>query len=152
MKIEVFEKLHEILGDGEVPGCKTAIASGHPVCHNICCEMGSVLLPGEREYLLTKLSEKEWTDKAVFLTKNSVLGCLGINKKGEKYCKMGDLKTITCKIYPYISVISYYDNSFKIIDKKTTNCPASILPQPDKITEAKEIIMKIIKLPQIYRP
>lgn len=99
-KVEVIRAAHEALGDGSFKGCRSSYSAGKSGC-NQCCTFGSILLPGEEEYLLEQKSAAEWDKLGVTITQGKISNCMGKGKKpGEKTCKMGDAKTLYCKIYP----------------------------------------------------
>ena len=92
---------------------------------------------------------------------NRVMGCVGRTENGGKYCKMGEHKTINCKLYPEI-VWGVIDGegpaalSFVDMTKTSPSCPASGNIQDDswrqKVKRVKERLKRLEDPPGIIMP
>ncbi|MFH1375434.1 MAG: hypothetical protein ABIH35_02070 [Patescibacteria group bacterium] len=107
-----IEQIYTITNSGAFGECDTAINEG---CQN-CCELGTVLFPGELEFL------REQQERGLISTRieirKRIKDCFDLR---NLICLMDDLKPIACRLFPEISV---YPHAGLIVADPNETCLA----------------------------
>jgi len=137
LSFEEVKKFHKFRG--EFGACINAIFSGE--CDG-CCKSGSVLFPGEDDYLLDKQAKGLISEKIIIGRPNDDEDFKVVKKCFENGCGMKDYKPIACRITPLVKVSPFVG---QITNKKAYGCPA-IFDIPKKFLKAATEIREKLKI------
>jgi hypothetical protein len=95
---EEIKEAHKIMGDASIIECQE-IGPTNRFCNNYCCRDGSYLFPGEEEFL-KELQQKGKIEQDIEIAVGMIRNCFD---NTLKQCRLGDNRTLSCKLFPMVS-------------------------------------------------
>ena len=131
-----IKKAHSILNKGNFLGCLEN-REWNPACDS-CCQHGSPILNVEVRFYKKLIKTKTIPSDIVIYVTNDGSGTIKNCVNPDKTCRLGDLKTLFCKMYPLVSGEGRSGGRIKIVDKKCHKCPGKDQPDPQFETKVKK--------------